>query len=274
LNEQALESLLADFRTWLEQAAHADLPEPADDAPQPVDLATLLGQFVALRHEVNLQTRSSRATQEQNSETLRQLSEALELLQNQPEADTDAEEREQSECLRPLLKTLVDVHDALALARREVLRAEENLLPVLEQLASSTQPVPLPRETIAPIWLRWLGPGKAYTDARGTFHQAQQERARQAAQAAERLRQFLTSLVTGYTMSLQRLERTLDQHGLEAIPAVGLPFDPETMEVVEVVHEPGRTASEVTDEVRRGYRWQGRLFRCAQVRVARPPVSE
>jgi molecular chaperone GrpE len=68
---------------------------------------------------------------------------------------------------------------------------------------------------------------------------------------------------------LQRLERTLDQHGLEPIPAVGRPFDPERMEVVEVVHEPGRTASEVTDEVRRGYLWQGKVFRCAQVRVAR-----
>ena len=274
MNEQAIESLLADFRTWLEQAAHADLPEPTDDPPQPVDLATLLGQFVALRHEVNLQTRSSRAMQEQNTETLRQLTEALELLQNRLEPDAKAEEREQSERLRPLLKTLVDVHDALALAHREVLRAEENLLPVLDLLASSSQPVPFPKERILPVWLRWLGVGKASSVDRDALQKAQDERARQIAQATEHVRQFIISLVTGYTMSLQRLERTLDQHGLEAITAVGLPFDPETMEVVEVVHEPGRTASEVTDEVRRGYRWQGRLFRCAQVRVARPSASE
>jgi molecular chaperone GrpE len=131
--------------------------------------------------------------------------------------------------------------------------------------------VPLPKETIAPIWLRWLGAGKAYTEANRTFRKSQEERARASADAAQRLRQFLTSLVTGYTMSLQRLERTLEQHGLEAIPAVGRPFDPNLMEVVEVVHEPGRTASEVTDEVRRGYLWQGKVFRCAQVRVVRPP---
>src|SRR5712691_7277232 len=85
LNEQALESLLADFRAWLMQAANAELPEPADEAAEPIDLAALLGQFVALRHEVNLQTRSSRAQQEQNTETLGQLSEALELLQHPPE---------------------------------------------------------------------------------------------------------------------------------------------------------------------------------------------
>ena len=269
MNEQAIETLLADFRAWLMQAAHAELPEPADEAAEPVDLATLVGQFVALRHEVNLQTRSSRAQQEQNTETLRHLSQALELLQNPSETKADADEHERVDVLRPLLKTLIDIHDNLALARREVLRAQENLLPILDQLASSSELVPLPKETIAPVWLRWLGAGKAYTDASRTFQKAQEERARQSADAIQRVRQFITSLITGYTMSLQRLERTLDQHGLEPIPAVGRPFDPERMEVVEVVHEPGRTASEVTDEVRRGYLWQGKVFRCAQVRVAR-----
>jgi molecular chaperone GrpE len=234
-----------------------------------VDLATLVGQFVALRHEVNLQTRSTRAQQEQNAEALRQLSEAVELLQNPPETNADVVERERADILRPLLKTLIDVHDNLALARREVLRAQENLLPVLDQLASSAGSVSLPKETIAPVWLRWLGAGKAYTEASIAFEKAQEERARQSADAIQRVRQFITSLVTGYTMSLQRLERTLGQYGLEPIPAVGRPFDPELMEVVEVVHEAGRIASEVTEEVRRGYLWQGKVFRCAQVRVAR-----
>ena len=70
-------------------------------------------------------------------------------------------------------------------------------------------------------------------------------------------------------MSLQRLERALQHHGLEAIPCVGRPFDPERMEVLEVVADTGRPANEVLDEVRRGYLWNGRVFRYAQVRVAR-----
>jgi molecular chaperone GrpE (heat shock protein) len=41
------------------------------------------------------------------------------------------------------------------------------------------------------------------------------------------------------------------------------------MEVVEVVTEPGRTGTEVLEIVRRGYLWNERLFRPAQVRVAR-----
>jgi molecular chaperone GrpE len=68
---------------------------------------------------------------------------------------------------------------------------------------------------------------------------------------------------------LQRLERAIEQQGLEAIECVGEPFDPETMEVAEVVREPGRDSTEVLEEIRRGYFWRGRLFRYAQVRVAR-----
>jgi molecular chaperone GrpE len=88
--------------------------------------------------------------------------------------------------------------------------------------------------------------------------------------AAGHVRRFVEAIVTGYTMSLQRLERALQQQGLEPIPTVGQPFDPETMEAVEVVPGPGRASAEVIDEVRRGYRWRGRVFRFAQVRVAKP----
>jgi molecular chaperone GrpE len=95
------------------------------------------------------------------------------------------------------------------------------------------------------------------------------ERDRQATAAARRAHEFLDSVITGYTMSLQRVERALQQHGLETIPAVGRPFDPEQMEVLEAVSNSGRPASEVLDEVRRGYVWHGRVFRYAQVRVAR-----
>ncbi len=69
-------------------------------------------------------------------------------------------------------------------------------------------------------------------------------------------------------MSLQRVERVLQQQGLETIPCVGAAFDPELMEVLEAVSGSGRPAGEVLEEVRRGYRWNDRVFRFAQVRVA------
>jgi molecular chaperone GrpE len=79
----------------------------------------------------------------------------------------------------------------------------------------------------------------------------------------------VASLAAGYAMSLQRLERSLSQHGLEPMATVGETFDPEQMEVVEVTTGSGRPNGEVLEEVRRGYLWNDRVFRYAQVRVAK-----
>ena len=103
-------------------------------------------QFVALRQEVNLQTRASRAQLEQNAQALEELHDALALLQRPPaESAPDADD-----ALRPLLKTLVDVYDALALARREVQRLQENV-------SSSAGVEPPAVEVRLPFWARWLG---------------------------------------------------------------------------------------------------------------------
>ena len=238
LTPEAVEAVLADFRTWLEQAAAPAAEAPPAPAAEPVDLHTLLAQFTGLRHEVNLQTRAVRAQQEQNAETLRQLGEAV---RARPAADGD-------DGVRPLLKTLVDLYDALALARRELQRVQEAVQPALAELAR-----PAPRPSLLG---RLFGRGPAPAPPA-------------SAEAAGRVRGFLDSVITGYTMSLQRLERALQQHGLEAIPCAGRPFDPERMEVLEAVADSGRPAGEVLDEVRRGYLWNGRVFRYAQVRVAR-----
>jgi molecular chaperone GrpE len=296
-----IENLLAEFRAWLEQAAAAPAaPETPVPAPA-VDLHTLLSQFVALRHEVNLQTRASRAQQEQSAAALREMGQALELLERREASLGQTEEQRRDEQLRPVLKALLDVHDALALARREVLRGQDVMGEVLDKLDSPAEVVeerPLPALSPAvpapppqpSFWGKLLGkkpePGPRFeppADQREAIELWKQRVAQQREQllalrqeraeirnAAGHVRRFVDSIVTGYTMSLQRLERALQQQGLEPIPTVGQPFDPEAMEVVEVVPGPGRTSAEVIDEVRRGYRWRGRVFRFAQVRVAKP----
>src|SRR5438445_81263 len=84
------------------------------------DPSTLLGQLVALRQEVNLQTRAARSQQEQSAQTLEQLGQALDLLRRRQESPALARAPDAEEAVRPLLKTLLDLHDALALAAREV----------------------------------------------------------------------------------------------------------------------------------------------------------
>ncbi len=274
-----METVLADFRAWLSQAArgpsstgleiaHAAGPEPEET---PVDLHTLLGQFLALRHEVNLQTRAVRSQQEQNTETLKQLTQALQVLRQSQSAAEEKQGQSEEELLRPVLKTLVDLYDALAPAEREAGRVARTILPGLDGLTPGREPDNSPPRR---SFFRRLFGRREVSPETGTGLLQPQSHVpisggQQLQQALERIRQLLGSLLTGYTMSVQRVERTLQQHGLEPIPAVGQPFDPELMEVVEVVTGSDRPAGEVIEEVRRGYLWHGRVFRYAQVRVAK-----
>jgi molecular chaperone GrpE len=267
LNPAALAAVLEEFRGWFEQAAElGELPTvPADERP-PVDLHTLVGQFTALRHEINLQTRAGRAQLEQGRQTLEAMQQAMLAMTEGKAAQDRLAGLEQDDCLRPLLKTLIELADTFRLAGRQLQRGRQALDTMLQTLEHSTAPVvKLPRlvRLAVNLVLRLSGrPSIPATDDG-------RERRRQAAESRRRLQELLEAQVSGYEMSLRRLERTLSQHGLEAIASVGLPFDPERMEVIEAVTDSGRPAGEVIEEVRTGYLWRGRVFRFTQVRVAR-----
>jgi molecular chaperone GrpE len=201
----------------------------------PVDLFTLVGQFTALRHDVNLQTKAARAAVEQNAEVLRQLAEA------KPAAA--AEEAD----IRPLLKAVVDIADALALSLRQMERMRESVEPLLATLDK-------PREQPG-FFARLFG--------------ARQPVPETSDPAADKLRQLAAAAADGYAMSLRRVERVLPTFGLERVACQDRPFDPELMEVVEVVGDAGRPSGTVVEEVRPGYLWRGKVFRFAQVKVAR-----
>src|SRR5215212_6689103 len=78
LSPEAIDAILADFRGWLQEAK--DLREGETAVPE-FDVATVLQHFIALRQEVNLQTRASRTQQEQSAQTIDMLQEALGTLQ-------------------------------------------------------------------------------------------------------------------------------------------------------------------------------------------------
>jgi molecular chaperone GrpE len=230
--------------------------EPPEMAAESIDLHSLLAQFTALRHEVNLQTKAVRAQQEQNAQTLATLQQAL---------AGPAKEKEDDDAARSQIRTLIEIHDALALAAREAKRVRESVLPSLAAFAEAAD-VEKPRtpEPRRGFFARIIG---SPSSERPNEEEIQRQLHR-ARQAAKQVRSVLESLVTGYTMSVQRLERALQQHELEPIPCVGAAFDPERMEALEIVSSSGRPSGEVIDEVRRGYSWRGRVFRHAQVRVA------
>jgi len=274
LNPEAIDSILADFRTWLREAKDAAPVEPKPT----LDVATVVEHFIALRQEVNLHTKSSRAQSEQAAQTIMMLQEALGELQRQHNLLKQNDKGSQDESLRPLLKTLVDAYDALSLAEREVQRLLDSTPTMAAAIPAPSLPaVPPPKIKLKiPHWARWIGLDASIEAQLAPLYawvatqSGMSPSPAMMDDSASLYRQSLDALLVGYRMSLQRIDRALTQQGLEVIACVGEPFNPETMEVAEVVREEGRTSTEVLQEIRRGYRWRGRLFRYAQVRVAKP----
>lgn len=70
-------------------------------------------------------------------------------------------------------------------------------------------------------------------------------------------------LLGGLAGTANQLHDALARLGLEAIPAVGEPFDPAVHEAV--MAPPGVDNLEVTQELQRGYTFQGKVLRAAMV---------
>jgi molecular chaperone GrpE (heat shock protein) len=85
---------------------------------------------------------------------------------------------------------------------------------------------------------------------------------------SERLAEMVTSAHEGIEMIRESMLNVLAQHQVTPMPAIGTPFDPNQMHAlgqqVDAVAEPNT----VVQEVVRGYRWQDRTLRAAQVMVA------
>lgn len=282
------EGIVEEFRHWTQE--HVEQAEAilTERSRTPLDAAAIVAQFTALRQEVNLQTKNSRSQLEQNAQALDQLARAAQTMREQHQRLREENTAALDDKLRPFVKGLVDARDALALAERNVRKIQDSLR--APELATPPEPpedigsVPSGALT-PPLWARMLGLGgwlraaaaRSQTGAPDMYRQhlqawaveQQNTLARQQEQNAA-FRQAIESILTGYVMSLERLDRTLEDLGVVPIDCVGEPFDAETMEAVEVVRDPGRITTEVLEEVRPGYHWRDVLFRCAQVRVARP----
>jgi molecular chaperone GrpE len=278
LSTEEIAELLADFRLWLMDAAQAPAKPPAP--AETVDLITLVGQFTALRQEVNLQTKAVRSQQEQGAETLRQNEELLQSLQMLADRQDAAKQQELEAALRPLLQALIDVADAQMLTLRELTRTAQAVVELLPKPTEAPQAAPANETNELPPAPRGGFLGRLFGIHRladyqrelAAYAQSRQladESALPSANAAEQIGRILESALAGLAMGLQRTERAMRQFELESIQAVGRPFDAERMEAVEVISNSNQPAGEVIDELRRGYMWKGKVFRFAQVRVAK-----
>jgi molecular chaperone GrpE len=146
-----------------------------------------------------------------------------------------------------------------------------DLLPVLDALdraeshwrqsmPAPTSPAPVPGAW--PRWQRWWR----------RWWQRAQRPSMPAAIAPPRSPQALAQGAgEGIGMIRAQLLEVLEVLGLEPIETLGQPLDPQSMQALgQRQARPGETPGLVVEEALRGYRWQGKLLREAQVLVAGP----
>ena len=88
---------------------------------------------------------------------------------------------------------------------------------------------------------------------------------------AGRERTLFQAVAQGQEISLRRLDQLLGAQQVVALPVQGQPLDPHTMRAAELDQRPDLANGIVTEELRKGYLWQGELLRLAEVKVNRQP---
>ncbi len=155
-----------------------------------------------------------------------------------------------SEAVSPVSQMAPDlaslVEDARQQARREVIGV---LLDLRDRLARGEQTAQEAEKSL-PARPRWW-PG-----------------AREREQAAD----IVSALREGYALTAERLDEVLGSFDVREIGCEGELFNARSMHAIGA-EETDRVAEGTVVEVcRRGYEWNGNVFRPAQVRVARRPV--
>jgi molecular chaperone GrpE len=252
------ETLLDRFRQWLQEArAEAEaLDDPGTDPLEPgaevreVGIFQLIEEFTALRHDLKLQTRSTRGLQEQAESLMGAIQQAIE----QFRAVEPKEAQAAWSAGKTLAEALADLDEALDRGRGEIEKVTRLLGEEPVQAVQSAFDELYARQS----WFRRRLLKSYHERVREIMHRQGQVR-----------RELVEALREGYGLIQARLRRALKAQGIQPIDCLDRPVDPEWMTVVEVVEDPDRPPGVVVEEIRRGYTWQGRLLRYAEVRASR-----
>jgi molecular chaperone GrpE len=214
------------------------------EEPPPLGAIDIVEAFTAMRHEWRGQTKETRALAEQLQVAVAQL-QAL-----QDEVSSRAtDDRSEAAAGRPLVQVLVETDHQLSRAitaieqwesQRRVREADESR-EFDRRLAEMS---PLARWFARPL-LATLADRRSAGGA-GPEHPA----------------------LEGLSLVSSRLRRDLHELGIERIDVQGRPFDAEMMHAIGTVASSGIPAGYIAEQLTPAYRWQGRIIRYADVRVA------
>lgn len=84
----------------------------------------------------------------------------------------------------------------------------------------------------------------------------------------------VAALMEGYRLSLEHLDEALAEFDVREIKCQGQPFDPATMDAVDVEEAGQAEEGTVVEIYRAGYEWRGEVHRPARVKVARKPSAD
>jgi molecular chaperone GrpE (heat shock protein) len=239
-----------DFAAWLDRALEeeplpAGLPaellqalrdgEPlppltgAHSAGEGSDLYSLWETMTTLAQEIRLQGRLFK----QLNETLIEKTEKEESASEPGRvAETQSGDRPQAQELRKQqIDLLIDLRDRMQRGIETVQEAAEELAP--ERLSRPA---------------RWLGVARDY---------------------ARKVQEILAALSHGYSLSLDRLDEALVACGVDRIACLNHIFDPQAMTAIDIEQTSEVPEGTVVEVYRDGYEWNGKIYRTAQVKVAR-----
>lgn len=219
--------------------------EVEDDKGERTDAYRLWAALTALTQEIKLQGR-----------TFKQLHEALEhWLDKGPELNGSG--KSQAEALETIRLIIEEINSNKNIREKEIRTKAEHrvqretlgiLLDMKDRLArglDTDQPDP---DDFKPSWMdRILG----------------------RTEAIDRLMANHSARKKGYQLSLERLDDALRSYSVQEIVCQGRPFDPHSMNAVDIEETDSLPDGQVVEVYLPGYEWNGEVFRTAQVKVTR-----
>jgi molecular chaperone GrpE len=222
----------------------------SDDIPAIEMLGALdiVEAFTALRHELKLQVRSGRETQQAFSDGLQRIEQRIAAAQATPAAANSSESRK-------LAEAIADI--------------DENLQRAVESLNKNFATAKTP-----PTWLASFdatvaqAPWLARCFATNTFSALRKilEQAERETLAPEKSQ---STTLQGFELLMARVRRQMQQAEIERVDVVGKPFDAEIMNAIDMIDAPAVAKAHVAEQLRPAYRWRGSLLRYADVRLAK-----
>jgi molecular chaperone GrpE (heat shock protein) len=126
----------------------------------------------------------------------------------------------------------------------------------------------LQRSALRPLLLELL---ELYDRLEAGLKTFERHRPSRLAWLCRREARLIAALKQGQEISLRRLEQLLRSYQITPVETVGKILDPNTMRASDIEQRADIDNGIVTEELRKGYRYDGELLRAAEVRVNRWP---